>query len=134
MVRSLLVAAPAIASLAAAASVIAAPSPPSSGRCAGAWNLHAPPALRATVRGAHVWQATVDNTEVSISRESWTRTNGATTRRLGTKAGCVYVFLRGSFVLSVSGIWGNGSIVRWLRAVHDSGVRGSGNACVAADG
>ena len=107
---------------------------PSSGQCVGAWNRHAPSALRSMVVTARAWQGTVDETTVSIGTQSVRRTPGATIRTVATVPGCVFVFfLPGLASMTVSGVWRQGRIARWLPPIRHAGLTGSGNACVSTD-
>jgi len=124
-----------VVAAAAVAHGTAAPSRPTSGRCAGAWNLTAPPAVRALVRKHHVRQATAKELRGVVSIETWKADGTATSTQTPTP-GCVIVFiLPPRRTLTLLGSWHDGTVDRWSNPIYGTTVPvGSGNACVADDG
>lgn len=104
--------------------------PPTSGRCAGAWNASGPAAAKAAVAARGVRQATAARTTVGIG------VVGPGVPPTTAGAGCaVTFFLSARRTLAFYGTWSAG-VVAWHGPLYRTSAAplGSGNACVAADG
>lgn len=113
---------------------LAAAPPPSSGRCAGAWNRHPVAAVLAVVRRLHVWQATVAETTLDTGKVSMS-SSGVTSSTTSGGPGCVVVFLLPNGSVSLLAGWRNGTVMHWSTPLRRAAPRGGGgNACVARDG